>query len=113
MMPGPKNCRQSGAEHKRENNGACWRFASHEAIPIVVVHTVRTKWPFAVLYGECAMPDQSSYKFYDLFARIARERDSRKSSASMNELIKLLSKQQDAIKAKINAELSKGPGRSL
>jgi len=49
----------------------------------------------------------------DLSAKIARERDAKKLSALMNQFIQLLTDEQDEIKAKINAELSKGAVGSM
>jgi hypothetical protein len=53
------------------------------------------------------MPDQ---KLYDLCSLIAVERDPKKLSAAIDELIKLLDEEQDAIKAKINANLRNHTG---
>jgi hypothetical protein len=51
------------------------------------------------------MPDT---KLYDLCSRITNERDPEKLAATIDELIKLLNEEQDAIKAKISTNLSTG-----
>ena len=51
------------------------------------------------------MPEK---KMFDLCSKITKERDPERLTATIDELIKLLTEEQDAIKAKIRANLSTG-----
>lgn len=53
--------------------------------------------------GKRAMLDR---KLYELCSRITTERDPKKLAAVINDLIKLLAEEQDAIKRKISSNLS-------
>ena len=51
------------------------------------------------------VPQMTDEKFTQLCAKIATEKDPRKLAEATSELIKLLAEEQDAIKAKISANL--------